>query len=159
VGGMRAKLRAARIAMRLGIPLLIVSGHEKDILKKALRGEDVGTLFWAAKSAKNARQKWIAFSAARKGNLVVDVGAYEALKSKKRSLLPGGILKTKGLFERGDVLELETPEGTVFGRGVTRYSSYELDRIAGKKTHQIEKILGYKYQDEVIHRNDLVIWS
>ncbi len=159
VGGMRAKLKAARIAMRLGVPLMIVNGHEPSVIQKALAGEDVGTLFLAADSKKNAREKWIAFSAARKGGLVLDAGAFEALKAKKRSLLPSGIVKVRSDFKRGDIVELETLDGKVFGRGLVRYSSRELEKIAGKKSHEIQGVLGYKYQDEAIHRNDLVIWS
>ena len=159
VGGMKAKLQAARIAMRLGVPLVIVSGHEEKIIQRTLVGEDVGTIFCASNSQKNARKKWIAFSAARKGAVVVDAGACEALRTKKRSLLPSGLVKIQGSFERGAIIELETLEGKVFGRGQVRYSSQELGQIAGKKTHEIQAVLGYKCPDEVIHRNDLVLWS
>ncbi len=159
VGGMRAKLKAARVAMRLGVPLLIVSGHEENILQKAIDGEDVGTLFCASDSRKSERAKWIAFSAAKKGGLVVDAGAHEALSRKNRSLLPSGLKSVRGIFQRGDVIELETADGHIFGRGIVRYSSSELERIAGKKTNEIEAVLGYKTPDEVIHRNDLVLWS
>ncbi len=159
VGGMRAKLKAAKLAMRLGIPLLMVSGHEANSLERALAGEDVGTLFHASRLAKSSRGKWIAFSAARKGALTLDRGAHEALLKKKRSLLASGIVRVRGAFERGDVVELETLEGAIFGRGVVRYSSRDLAQITGKKSHEIQAILGYKYQDEVIHRNDLVLWG
>lgn len=159
VGGMRAKLKAAKVAMGLGVPLLIVNGREEKVIEKAVQGEDVGTLFGATDCQKNSREKWIAYAASRKGNLVVDAGAGEALRAKKRSLLPSGLVKVKGRFESGDVIELETPDGQILGRGVVRYSSAELSQIAGKKTHQIEEILGYKKQDEVIHRNDLVLWG
>ena len=89
---------------------------------------------------------------------VTAYGAYQALLAKK-SLLPGGIVKVKGNFEEGKVVELETPEGKVFGRGVVHYNSRDLSRIAGKRTDEIQTILGAKPHDEVIHRNDLVIWS
>lgn len=158
VGGMRAKLKSAKVAMGLGVPLLIVNGHDENVLKKALEGEDVGTLFCASDSRKNAREKWIAYAASRKGSLVLDHGASEALKVKKRSLLPSGITKVKGLFGKGDVIELEAQDGTVIGRGVSRFTSAELSQIAGKKTQDIQEILGYKSQGEVIHRNDLVLW-
>lgn len=159
VGGMRAKLEAARTAMRLGVSLMIVSGHEPDILNKVFSGEDVGTLFHAEKSDPDARRKWIAFSAPCHGSVTVDQGAFNALKEGKKSLLPGGVLKIQGDFQRGQMLELKSPEGCVFGRGLSRYSSKEFSRIVGKKTSEIEKILGYKLGDEVIHRNDLFIWS
>lgn len=159
VGGMRAKLKAARVAMGLGVPLLIVNGHEENILRKSVEGEDVGTLFYASDAGKNSREKWIAYAASRKGALVLDAGALEALKAKKRSLLPSGISKVKGSFAKGDVIELESQDGTVVGRGVARYASDELNRIAGRKTHEVEMILGYKSPGEAVHRNDLVLWS
>lgn len=158
VGGMKAKLKAAQSAMRLGVPLAIVNGHEKGVITKFLEGEDVGTAFIAGRERKNARKKWIAFSAARRGALTVDAGALEALQSKKKSLLPGGVISVEGKFERGDVVELKASGGKVFGRGVVNYSSRELEQIAGKKTTEIPSILGYKNQDEVVHRNDLLLW-
>lgn len=159
VGGMKAKLAAARIAMRLGVPLAIVNGREKEGITKFLEGEDAGTIFTASRERKNARKKWIAFSAARRGALTVDLGAWEALQSKKRSLLPGGIIHVEGKFERGEVVELKAANGRVFGRGVVNYSWRELEQIAGKKTAEIHAVLGYKHHDEAVHRNDLVIWS
>jgi len=158
VGGMRAKLKAARVAMRLGIPFVIVNGHKPHILQEIIDGKDVGTLFITSGAPKDLRRKWIAFSATRSGSVLVDAGAYQALLAKK-SLLPGGIVGTKGDFEKGQVVELETPDGKVFGRGVTHYSSRDLARIAGKRTEEVGSILGKKSYDEVIHRNDLVIWS
>lgn len=159
VGGMRAKLAAARVAMRLGIPFMIVNGHRPHILQDVLAGKDVGTLFVAAGEKKDLRRKWIAFSAERHGALVLDGGACQALKTGHRSLLPGGVLKVRGDFREGQVVELETMEGQVFGRGVVRYGSADLVRIAGKKTDQIAGVLGRKVSDEVIHRNDLVVWG
>ncbi|MCM8775939.1 MAG: glutamate 5-kinase [Candidatus Omnitrophica bacterium] len=159
VGGMKAKLAAARTAMRLGIPLLMVNGHVRGMLAKAIAGEDIGTLFATCRAEKNARKKWIAFSAARRGTLTVDPGAYKALTEGHRSLLPRGMVKVRGRFEKGHVVELETMDGKVFGRGVVRYSSLELIQLTGKKTDEIQGLLGYKSCDEVIHRNDMVIWD
>ncbi len=159
VGGMKAKLQAARAAMHLGVSLVIVNGHEDNVVQKVLQGEDVGTIFLSSDADKSARKTWIAFSARRQGTLVIDRGAFEALQAKHRSLLPSGIVKVRGPFNRGDVVELESSEGRIFGRGVVRYSHRELAQIAGKKTHEIETVLGYKHQDEVIHRNDLVTWG
>ena len=104
------------------------------------------------------RHKWIAFSATRSGSVTIDAGASQALLGKK-SLLPGGIVKVEGNFDAGQVVEVETLEGKVLGRGVVHYSSRDLGRIAGKKTGEIQAILGSKASDEVIHRNDLVLWS
>lgn len=158
VGGMRAKLEAARLAMQSGIPLLLVNGHEEDILQKVMAGEDVGTFFAAGEKKWTARENWIAFSAPKKGGVWVDRGAHEALLRGRRSLLPRGVVSYQGKFGRGDVVEL-CFESQVFGRGVVRYSSEELSKIAGKKTDEIEAVLGYKGRDEIIHCNDLVVWG
>ncbi len=158
VGGMKAKLEAARISMRSGVPLLLVNGHEAGVLQKAVKGEDVGTLFVAGEQRWTGRENWIAFSAPKRGAVTVDPGAYEALVRNRKSLLPRGVVGHEGRFAKGDVVELRF-EKQVFGRGVTGYSSEELAKISGRKTDEIEKILGYKYGDELIHRNHLVVWG
>ncbi len=107
----------------------------------------------------DARKKWIAFSPSRRGTVIVDQGACEALINSKRSLLPRGIVKIRGSFDKGHIVELQAPDGTIFGRGIVRYSSRELAQLAGKKTDEIQAVLGYKSCDEAIHRNDLVIWD
>ena len=159
VGGMRAKLAAARLAMRLGIPFMIVNGHQPGILRSILEGKDVGTFFAPSREKKDQRHKWIAFSARRQGKITVDAGAFRALVEGHKSLLPGGIIKMEGCFEAGQVVDLATAEGKVFGRGVIRYNRKDLALIAGKKTSQIEPLLGRKTSTEVIHRNDMVLWS
>lgn len=158
VGGMKAKLEAARLAMRSGIPFLLVNGHEEKILEKAMKGEDVGTLFVAGEKKWTSRENWIAFSGRKKGSIFVDRGAYEALVRERKSLLPRGIVNQEGKFTRGDVVEL-CFESQVFGRGVAGYSSDELPKIAGRKTEEIKGTLGYKHRDEIIHRNDMVVWG
>ena len=158
VGGMKAKLSAARLAMQSGIPILLVNGHEKNILQQVMAGEDVGTLFAAGEKKRTARENWIAFSAPKKGTLMVDKGACQALVEGQKSLLARGILRFQGKFNRGDVVEL-CHESQIFGRGVVGYSSDEIAKIVGRKTNEIETALGYKHKDEVVHRNDLVVWS
>jgi glutamate 5-kinase len=148
VGGMKAKLEAARLAMRSGIPLLLVNGHKEGAVSRALEGEDIGTLFVAGEKRWSERENWIAFSAPRKGSVSVDQGAYDALVRNRKSLLPRGVVNHEGKFSKGDVVELQL-ETQVFGRGVTHYSSDELAKVAGRKTDEIE----------VIHRNDLVVWG
>lgn len=158
VGGMKAKLEAARLAMQSGIPLLLVNGHQRGILKRIIAGEDVGTLFATGERRRTTRENWIAFSAPKKGRLFVDRGAYEALTEGRKSLLPRGVVRHEGKFDRGEVVEL-CFESQVFGRGVVRYPHDELAKIARHKTDEIEGILGYKHKDEIIHRNDLVVWG
>jgi len=158
VGGMKAKLEAAKLAMQSGIPLLIVNGHQQDILERALRGEDVGTLFAAGEKRRTARENWIAFSAPKKGILSVDRGAYEALVTGRKSLLPRGVVSCQGKFSRGDVVEL-CFDSKIFARGVVFYSHEELSKIAGRRSDEIQSLLGYKRKDEIVHRNDLVVWG
>ncbi len=89
--------------------------------------------------------------------MVVDEGAKKAIVQKGKSLLPSGILEVRGIFNRGDSVSCLGPRGKEFARGLVNYSSEELDKIKGLKTDKIEKVLGYKYSDEVIHRDDLVV--
>lgn len=159
VGGMSAKLKAATTAMNLGIPMLIVNGHEAGVIQKVLEGEDIGTLFVPSKGKPSARHMWISFSAPRRGTVTVDDGAFQKLLSLRVSLLPRGVLSCRGDFEKGQVVELETRDGRVFGRGVIRFSSREISLLAGRKTEEIDALLGYQAQGEIIHRNDLVIWE
>ena len=159
VGGMKAKLVAARMSMQSGIPLLLVNGHDENILEKIIRDEDVGTLFMAGNRKRTSRENWIAFTAPKKGSILVDRGAYDALtRTSHTSLLPRGVLHCEGKFAEGEVVEI-SHDSQVIGRGVVLYSSDELSKIAGKKTSEIKDILGYKHKDEVIHGNDLVIWG
>lgn len=158
VGGMRAKLEAARKAMRLGIPLLIVDGGMRGVLARALKGEDVGTLFSTTAKINGARKRWIAFAAARKGTVTVDPGARAAL-TRKKSLLPIGVCGAEGSFEAGDVIEIASKDGDALGRGVSAYSCREVRRIAGKRSSEIADTLGRKGKDEVIHRDDIILWS
>ena len=158
VGGMKAKLEAARVAMQSGTSLLLVNGHEEGILEKVMDGQDVGTLFQATGKRRTSRENWIAFSAPQRGSIAVDRGAYEALVRGRKSLLPRGVVKCEGKFGQGEVIELRF-DSQVFGRGVSSYSSDELSKIAGKRTEEIEGILGYKHKDELIHKNDLVVWG
>ncbi|PIP84645.1 MAG: glutamate 5-kinase [Elusimicrobia bacterium CG_4_9_14_3_um_filter_62_55] len=158
VGGMGAKLEAARKAMRLGIPLLIVDGAARGVLARAAAGDDTGTLFSAAGKITGARKRWIAFTAARKGTVVVDGGAVDAL-ARNKSLLPSGVRSAEGAFEAGDIVEIAREDGGVIGRGVAAYACPEIRRIAGKRSAQIEAALGRKGKDEVIHRDDIVLWN
>lgn len=159
VGGMAAKLNAARVAMQLGIPLQIVDGKRKNVIEAAIRGEDEGTLFHPGKNSENSRRNWIGFSAKAYGSLLLDKGACDALAGRNKSLLPSGITKVSGSFQKGQIVELKNADGQVFARGLVRFSNAELQKIAGHKTQDLVGLLGYSAQSEVIHRNDLVVWS
>ncbi|HRK62140.1 MAG TPA: glutamate 5-kinase [Candidatus Omnitrophota bacterium] len=159
VGGMAAKLNAARVAMQLGIPLQIVDGKRKNVIEAAVKGEDEGTLFHPKQGAVNSRRNWIGFSAKAYGTLSVDFGAFDAVARRSKSLLPGGITKVNGKFEKGQIVGIQNSDGKVFARGVARFSSEEIKKIAGRKSDELASVLGYDAHGEVIHRNDLVVWG
>ena len=157
VGGMASKIQAAKKASRFGIPMVIASGTRKEVLHQILRGKEIGTLFLPKTTTLSSRKHWIAFNLNPKGDVIVDDGAKKAIVQRGKSLLPSGVVKVRGGFDRGDSVSCTGPRGKEFARGLVNYSASELEKIKGLKTGQIEKVLGYKYSDEVIHRDDLVV--
>jgi glutamate 5-kinase len=158
VGGMKTKIIAAKNATKAGIPVIIANGRTHGILGAIARGEEVGTLFVPEEGKLTGRKHWIAYALKPKGKLIIDAGAQEALLRKGRSLLAIGITRIDGDFRFGDSVKICTQQDKELGRGLVNYSSKELGRIVGRSTQEIEQILGYKYYDEVIHRDDLVIF-
>ncbi len=158
-GGMRSKIMAAQAATRAGIPVVISYGREPENLRRIVRGESIGTRFEPPTEAHlNARERWIALGAnTHSRRLVVDAGARRALVQDKKSLLPAGVKFVKGLFREGDVVEICDPDGRCFAKGLTNYSSVEIERIRGHKTSEIEAILGESRYDEVVHRDNMVV--
>lgn len=156
-GGMRTKVEAACRAASLGVPVVIASGGEPGVLARLLAGESLGTHFPAAKAARAARKRWIGFSARPKGVLRVDEGARRAITNRGASLLPSGITAVQGEFTVGSLVELTGPDGLAFARGLVSYPSDDVHKIRGRKAAEIEPILGCRYCDEVVHRDDLVI--
>ena len=157
VGGMVSKIQAAKKTSRFGISTVIASGMREGVLHQILRGKEIGTLILPKADALSSRKHWIAFNLKPKGDLIVDDGAKRAIAQRGKSLLPSGVVKVRGDFGRGDPVSCIGPRGKEFARGLVNYSASELDKIRGLKTKQIEKALGYKYSDEVIHRDDLVV--
>ena len=157
VGGMVSKIQAAKKASRFGIPTVIARGTRAEVLHQILKGKEVGTLILPKKEVLSSRKHWIAFNLKPKGDVVVDEGAKKAIVQKGKSLLPSGVVKVKGSFDRGDPVSCLGPRGKEFARGLVNYSASELERIRGLKSEQIETALGYKYCDEIIHRDDLVL--
>jgi glutamate 5-kinase len=156
-GGMATKLRAAARVTELGIRCVITSGSVPGRLRSVLSGEPVGTLFEVATTRRSARTAWIAHALKPRGTLRVDVGAREAIVSGKRSLLPSGIRAVEGDFGRGDPVDLVDEQGQAFARGLSSYEASELRRIAGLRSAEIESVLGYRYLDEAVHRDDLAM--
>lgn len=156
-GGMATKIKAAKRATLGGVATVIVNGRAPDILSRVLDGEELGTYFLPARDKMAARKHWIAFAKKPRGKLFVDQGAKQALVESGKSLLPSGIKGLEGGFDRGDAVRLCDLSGEEFAKGVINYSVGELVRIIGHKTSEIEAILGYKYGDEVVHRDNLVL--
>ncbi|BCR03600.1 glutamate 5-kinase [Desulfuromonas versatilis] len=156
-GGMFTKVRAAKRAALYGAGTIIVNGRIPGILPRLFDGEELGTYFLPARDRMAAKKHWIAFTKKPRGKLFVDEGARRALMENGKSLLPSGIKGVEGGFERGDAVRLCDLDGVEFAKGVINYSLPELLPILGKKTSEIAAILGYKYGDEVVHRDNLVL--
>jgi len=156
-GGMRSKIMTAKKVGAYGVPMVIINGREQGSLQALFDGKDIGTLFLPKEERNRSRQHWIAYTACSAGGVVVDDGGREALVNKGKSLLPGGITRVEGTFKAGDCVNCLDNGGNVFARGLTKYSSADLEKIKGLKTSQIAAVLGHKDYDEVIHRDDLVI--
>jgi len=156
-GGMATKVAAAKKAGKNGVATIMVSGKQEGIIAATFRGEEVGTLFLPSDIGINRRKHWIAYTLKPTGKIFIDDGARTALLKKGKSLLPSGIVRVEGKFERGACIKLCGLDGTEFARGLSDYSSAESVRLAGRKSSEIEAILGYHYGDVIIHRDNLVI--
>lgn len=156
-GGMVTKLAAAKKVGKAGIPTIMINGKKSANLGLVLAGKEVGTLFLPAGVSLNRRKQWIAFTQRPLGRVVVDGGAFNVLAQQGRSLLPSGVVAVEGKFDRGACVRICTTEGIEFARGIADYSSQEIEMIRGRKSTEIEKILGYRYGDDVIHRDNLVV--
>jgi glutamate 5-kinase len=150
-GGMRTKLKAAQIAAQAGIDTIILSGGGAGV-QAWLRGEAIGTRILAQR--QTAKRGWILHQPAR-GTIFVDAGASTALKAGK-SLLASGIVDVSGDFDFGDAVQIQA-DAALLGQGISNYRAADLKRIAGKKSDQFERILGYKDFDEAIHKNQLAL--
>lgn len=155
-GGMLTKVRAAQRAARSGAHTLIASGREADVLPRLAQGEALGTLLVASATPLAARKQWLADHLQLAGSLILDEGAAKALASG-RSLLPIGVTAVEGNFERGEAVACLSVDGREIARGLVNYSSSEARRIARKPSAEIETVLGYVDEPELIHRNNLVL--
>ncbi|MBL8436882.1 MAG: glutamate 5-kinase [Zoogloeaceae bacterium] len=155
-GGMITKIRAAQRAARSGAHTCIASGREPDCVIRVAAGESLGTLLYATSTPLQARKQWLADHLSLAGTLVLDAGAVSALRSG-RSLLPVGVVAVQGEFERGAAVACRSEEGMEVARGLVNYPSAEARRIARKTSGEIEGILGYVDEPELIHRDNLVL--
>jgi glutamate 5-kinase len=156
-GGMATKIAAARIAMDAGCHMCIATGHPLNPLKRVESGARC-TWFVPGATPKAARKQWISGSLKSAGSIQVDGGAVAALR-RGRSLLPAGVTGAAGAFERGDAVDITDPEGQVLARGLAAYSRADVLRIMGRRSSEIEQLVGFRGRDEIIHRDDLVLRS
>jgi glutamate 5-kinase len=156
VGGMVTKLQAADLARRGGSTTIIASGREPDVIVRVTGGEALGTRFPALGSALLSRERFIWSGWDGQARLTVDAGAAAALRAG-RSLLPVGVIGLAGAFERGDTVAVVDAAGHELARGLVSYDAADLARLQGRRSEQIESILGFSYGDEAIHRNQLVL--
>jgi glutamate 5-kinase len=158
-GGMASKLTAARNISLGGIASIIANGSKPDILKDVFSAKSCGTFFIPKTSALNSRKQWIAFTKKTKGLLFVDEGAESALTKNGKSLLPSGITAVQGRFSMGDSVVIQGKNKQKVAIGMVNYNSGDLQKIIGAKTSQIESILGYRHDDEIVHRDNLILES
>lgn len=156
-GGMRSKLRAARLATAAGESVIIANGNTAGILDHIFAGETVGTLFLPHGGSVPAFKRWIGYTARPRGRIHVDAGARQAVETKGKSLLAIGVAQTTGNFNKGDVVALVDPDSHEFARGLTNYSATDIERIRGLRTEQIAEILGVLPYEEIVHRDNLVV--
>jgi glutamate 5-kinase len=154
-GGMATKILAAKIAVAAGCHLAIAAGHPKHPVRRVEEGARC-TWFVPTSTPAAARKQWIAGTLKPAGSVVVDAGALKALQEGK-SLLPAGVVATRGRFERGDTVSVLGPDGHEFARGISAYSDSDAARILGRRSGEIESLLGFRGRDEMIHRDDLAI--
>jgi glutamate 5-kinase len=156
-GGMQSKIQAARMVSVRGGSSFIGSGREKTIIQQLFAGKPVGTFFLPKTEKMQSRKHWIAYVLRPKGSLVLDKGACKALVKSGKSLLPSGIIEVRGTFGIGASVQCLDEKENVIATGLSNYTAADLGKIKGIKTKEIEKILGYKDSDEVIHRDNLVV--
>jgi len=157
-GGMITKIEAAKLATSSGTNVIIVNGREPDILLRIERGENPGTFFPAQVNNIESKKRWMLSGLASKGRIMIDKGATLALKEQNKSLLPAGVVEVKGNFQRGDIVDILSEDGNPVGCGISNYGFAEIAKIKGEHSDKISSLLGHDYGDEVIHRNNMVVF-
>jgi glutamate 5-kinase len=158
-GGMASKVTAAKKLALGGIPTIIANGLTPGILRDVFSGKETGTLFLPSEASLCSRKLWIAFTKSPKGEIIIDHGAERAIVNNGKSLLPSGIKEIRGRFTVGDSVVLLSDKGDEVAIGIANYPSADLKKIRGVKSFEIESILGYRHDDEVIHRDNLILSS
>jgi glutamate 5-kinase len=155
-GGMITKIIAAKRAARSGAHTVIASGRQPNVMPRLAEGEPVGTLLTSETPPLTARKQWLADHLQLNGKLMLDSGAVKALKEGK-SLLPIGVVEVQGDFERGSAVACMSPDGIEIARGLANYGSSDARRIAQRASQEIEEILGYIDEPEIIHRDNMIL--
>ena len=155
-GGMITKIIAAEMVTKIGTSLVIASGDEPKNITRIVEKENIGTLFVKKNKKISLRKYWLAYGPSKEGALTIDNGAKTALKNRK-SLLSVGIKSVEGTFDKGAIVEIEDLKGKVIATGISNYSSEEINLIKGEQSENIEEILGYKYDDAVIHIDNVAM--
>lgn len=156
-GGMLTKLSAARLAARSGTNTVIANGSEEQVLIRLLAGEELGTLLEADREPVTARKQWLAGQLSLKGKLTLDAGAVKVLQKSGSSLLAVGIRSVQGQFSRGDVVACIDGSGQEIARGLVNYDVHEIEKLKGVSSDKIGQLLGYVGEEEIIHRDNMVI--
>ena len=158
-GGMQTKVIAARKAARSGTSTVIAYGREKDVISRAVKGEQVGTCLTADKGHMAARKQWLAGHLRCAGELLLDDGAVKVLQKSGASLLPIGVKAVKGDFKRGEIVACLSQDGREIARGLINYPSDEARKIAGHPSSKIQQLLGYENDAEMVHRDNLILMN
>ncbi len=157
-GGMITKIQAAHLATQSGTPTVVASSARKNIIADLIHGKPIGTLFKAQISLRESRKRWL-LSEKPQGTIHIDAGATKQLSKSGASLLAVGITDVGKTFERGSIIQIVSPEGKTLAVGIASYSSDEVKRLAGMHSHEIERILGYTYGPEIVHRDNMTLFK
>ncbi|WP_160154519.1 glutamate 5-kinase [Microbulbifer sp. ALW1] len=158
-GGMATKVRAAQLAARSGARTVIVGGSADLVIERVVAGEGLGTLLLPEADPLTARKRWLAGQLQVRGQLHLDAGAERALRNQGKSLLPVGVVKMDGRFHRGELVSCINAAGEEIARGLVNYDSSEALKICGQPSDRIVDLLGYRDDDELIHRDNLILLS
>lgn len=156
LGGMTSKLQAAERCIQAGTPVIITNGYNPR-LKQILNGEDIGTFIKPVRQFAKKRKRWIFFNHKIKGKIIVDAGAANALINDNRSLLPGGVIGTERNFAEGSLVGIFNTDNKMIGKGITYYTSQDIEKIKGQKTDNIQLEEGKRLYNEIIHRDNMII--
>lgn len=155
-GGMKTKFEAAKICSFAGIEVVIANGLKENVVLDILKGKKVGTRIYPKNKKITSKEKWIAFKKSQ-GKIFIDKGAELAVTKENKSLLPVGIKKIEGVFKKGDVVSIFSEEGKEIAKGIVNFDSEEVEKIMGKKTEEIKKLISEFGNKEVIHVDNLVV--